>query len=197
MIRDSLARHARHVLLLLTLGVAMAAPPATTRRVAPKPAVVTPTVPDAAGIDREYVRLRDDKKLTTSDNARLEHMLRLRPSDRATRKKLAENYLSRSYKSRDALPDAQANVAALLAEDGNDPEALFLAGRVQMVNNVPLLAVPYFERAVKQAPANPMYHIALGEALSKVGRQSEADLQYQEFRRLTRPTGDIDQPPRR
>jgi tetratricopeptide (TPR) repeat protein len=76
------------------------------------------------------------------------------------------------------LPEAQAAYRALLAQDPDNPDALFLLGVVALQTDRPAEAVPMIQAAISRAPGRPQYHFNHGSALGQTGRPDEAIAAY-------------------
>ncbi|MBZ9681582.1 MULTISPECIES: tetratricopeptide repeat-containing sulfotransferase family protein [unclassified Mesorhizobium] len=71
------------------------------------------------------------------------------------------------------LPEAEALCQRVLAHAPRHPLALYLLGTFALGLDDEM-AIRCFERAVKEAPQNPHYHLTLGETYLKVGEHTDA-----------------------
>ncbi|RUY75838.1 sulfotransferase family protein [Mesorhizobium sp. M7A.F.Ca.CA.001.09.2.1] len=73
----------------------------------------------------------------------------------------------------DRLAEAEALCQRVLARNPRHPLALYLLGTFALDLDDEM-AIRCFERAVREAPQNPHYHLTLGETYLKVGEHSDA-----------------------
>lgn len=94
----------------------------------------------------------------------------------------ARAYLAESIDTPSKRAKARKHIGTVLKRQPNNAEALLIAGQIEMLSADWKQAARYFRRATVMAPNNPAAHLALGDALSRLGDEEGAAAAFAAFR---------------
>jgi len=135
-----------------------------------------------------------DTNETTAENAfnkgrhaqaivHYQRLLRKQSGNSGYRARLAE-----SYEISGNLALAEEHAAEVLRDQSRNIDALMTMGRVRGRQGDWASAKAFYGRAIRANKNDATAHLSLGQALTQLGKQDEAEAEFAEYRRLTGTT---------
>ncbi|MEN8182574.1 MAG: tetratricopeptide repeat protein [Myxococcota bacterium] len=105
-----------------------------------------------------------------------EAALEVDPTDKSARLRRAELLVDLGYQGQDVarIAQGQSIVDAILATEENDPQALFVRGKLELAQSRPADAVASLRQTVESRPDWAQAHFVLGSALYALGERADA-----------------------